>query len=131
MLTTPNVQPGNPVTLRSIRPVESLQIQPPDGEPDSARRSPDGTFTYGRTGQLGVYNVTEGGTSEAVQRFAVNLFSRRESDIRPGKFLIGHQDIEPVSGSEPARIEIWKWLLLAALVVLLVEWYIYHRRVYI
>lgn len=131
MLTTPNVQPGNLVTLRSVRPVESLQIKLPSGDPDSARRGQKGAYSYSGTGQLGVYDVSEGDTNQVSQRFAVNLFSRRESDIRPGKFSIGHQDIEPVSGSVPARIEIWKWLLLAALVVLLVEWYIYHRRVYV
>jgi hypothetical protein len=34
-------------------------------------------------------------------------------------------------GQEPARQELWKWLLGAGLVVLLCEWYIYNRRVYL
>lgn len=131
MLTTPNVQPGNPVTLRAIRPVKSLQITDPGGGLETVTRGRQGSFSYGRTGRIGVYNVIEGKSEEVSQRFAVNLFSRRESNIRPGRFSIGHQDVEPASGSEPARMEIWRWLVIAALGLLLVEWYIYHRRVYV
>jgi hypothetical protein len=44
---------------------------------------------------------------------------------------IGHETIEGTSGYELVRRETWKWLLLAGLAVLLVEWYIYNRRVYV
>jgi hypothetical protein len=35
------------------------------------------------------------------------------------------------AGWEPARREMWKPLLVAALLVLFCEWYVYNRRVYI
>jgi hypothetical protein len=47
------------------------------------------------------------------------------------KIKIGYN---PVTGTQkPAAIQkdIWWWLALMALGVLLVEWYIYNRRVYI
>ena len=44
---------------------------------------------------------------------------------------IGHVEVTGQSHWEPARRELWRILLLAALGVLLLEWYIYNRRVYV
>ena len=64
----------------------------------------------------------------------VNLFDRRESGIAPrasGTIQIGYVDVEAQQQWEPKRQEIWKILLLLALLVLLIEWYIYNRRIYL
>jgi len=64
----------------------------------------------------------------------VNLFDPQESDIRPrtdGTISIGQTQIEGTTGPQPVRQHAWRALLLAALAVLLVEWYIYNRRVYL
>ena len=69
-----------------------------------------------------------------VQRFTVNLFDTLESNIAPAKdesIQIGHVKVEGHAGYQPVRQETWKWLVLAGLVVLLLEWYIYNRRVYV
>jgi hypothetical protein len=79
-----------------------------------------------------MYQVKEG--EQVTRRFAVNLFHSAESDIgaRPGgKLQIGHVDEIGSAGWEPARREMWKPLLVVALLVLLFEWYVYNRRVYI
>lgn len=71
---------------------------------------------------------------KTLQRFAVNLFDAGESNIRPAPDIqIGRgTPVEAqTSGQEITRQELWKWLLLAGLGVLLVEWYIYNRRVYL
>jgi hypothetical protein len=39
--------------------------------------------------------------------------------------------VAPTTRSVPVRREAWKFLLLAALGVLILEWYIYNRRVYL
>ena len=77
-------------------------------------------------------------------RFAVNLFDREESDVRlrarqdgekglqeVESLSIGYVDVAAESPSSPVRKELWTGLLLAALAVLVLEWYIYNRRVYI
>ena len=79
-----------------------------------------------------------------VKRFAVNLFDRPESDValrvrqegedgvtEVDSLSIGYVDVAAQSPTTPVRRELWKLLLLAALVVLVVEWYIYNRRVYV
>lgn len=130
MLTTPNVQPGNPVTLQPAGPVESLKVVKPSGDSDPSLQKRRGRFRYSGTGQIGIYNVIERDADKVSQRFAVNLFSRRESNIRPGDLSIGYQDIEPISNAQHARWKVWKWLVIAGFVLLLVEWHVYHRRVF-
>ena len=67
-------------------------------------------------------------------RLAVNLFDPSESQIAPradAAIQIGHVDVEGQKTWEGARRELWKILLISALAVLLFEWYIYNRRVYL
>jgi hypothetical protein len=60
----------------------------------------------------------------------VNLFSPTESNITPKADLA----ISQVSGLQTAvteervgKDELWRWLAALALIVLLVEWAVYHR----
>ena len=63
--------------------------------------------------------------------FAVNLLDSEESNLEPRNIIhIGAEEI--VSGKERQQPrEIWKWLVLVAFCLLLTEWYIYNRRVYV
>ena len=38
---------------------------------------------------------------------------------------------DAAASQAPARKELWKWVLISALAVLVFEWYIYNRRVYL
>ena len=67
-------------------------------------------------------------------RFTVNLFNPAESDIRPrpkNAIKIGPVEVEGTREIETTRREVWKWIVVVALGVLLAEWYIYNRRVYL
>jgi hypothetical protein len=87
---------------------------------------------FSRTDELGVYEVRSAG--KTIHRFSVNLFDPNESDIRARSdeaMKIGNVEVDGRRHWEPARRELWRILLLAALGVLLFEWYIYNRRVYV
>jgi hypothetical protein len=86
-------------------------------------------FVYGATDRLGVYRARWSG---AVQRsFAVNLLDAEESNIEPRTVLQFGSD-QVVAGKERRQPrELWKWFVIAALIVLMAEWYIYNKRVYI
>jgi hypothetical protein len=89
-------------------------------------------LSFSDTRELGPYDVFEG--DKLAQRFTVNLFDSLESDIRPREentIRIGYVDVQGETSFEPARFETWKVLLVLALGVLLFEWYIYNRRVYL
>ena len=108
----------------------AVRIRTPGGQTaEAAARA--GKVAFAETGELGVYEVQSGG--KTVRRFAVNLFDPAESAIRPDlapTIKIGDVKIAGESGWERARREIWKYLVLGGLAVLLLEWYIYIRRVY-
>jgi hypothetical protein len=133
-LTTGNVRPGATVPLRGQAASQKITIQrtlpAPADEPKPVERSNRNTYDFADTDRQGVYEVQWGG-DRAPQHFAVNLFDSDESDILTRKELtIGSGEaVEGSAAREVARKETWKTLLLIGLAVLLVEWYLYNRRV--
>jgi von Willebrand factor type A domain/Aerotolerance regulator N-terminal len=134
--------PGRPVELRPASNLAELSVIDPAGKHHVVRRTSSNVFQFHDTQQLGVYEVRQ--QDQLITRFAVNLFDRQESDVRlrpspdaaaeaarAADIRIGHVDVAAASRRAPARREIWKALLACALFVLLFEWYIYNRRVYL
>jgi len=67
----------------------------------------------------------------AVRHFAVNLLDPNESNIEPRtEIKIGGEEVAAGQERRQPR-EVWKWIALAALVLLLVEWYVYNKRIYV
>ncbi|RUL81248.1 VWA domain-containing protein [Tautonia sociabilis] len=140
-------RPGQPVVLRAGAGVDRITVSPPGGPEDEIPRSDLGTFVYNDADEPGLYLVSwPDGEREARSVFAVNLFDPRESDLSPrgippegvsGRqaepylIKIGYTEIEGTRRSRPARLDRWWWVALGALGVVLFEWYIYNRRVYI
>jgi len=137
-----SVRPGRPVELRASGAAPQLTIIAPDGKEQTVNRTGEDLFQFYDTGQLGVYQVRQG--NSVTERFAVNLFDRRESDVRvrpsqdpeatamrAADIRIGNVNIRAEAGRAPMRKEVWKFVLACALAVLVFEWYIYNRRVYL
>jgi hypothetical protein len=129
LLQGESVLPGQVVNLESPAADKPIQVRCPSGRAVELTRAKQGRFSFAETDELGVYEVRSSG--KTFQRFAVNLFSIAESDLRPrGELNIGHQEVAAhPSGERIGRRETWKWLLLAGLGVLCLEWYIFHRRI--
>jgi hypothetical protein len=107
-------------------------VSTPRGDQFEVPRELQNTYVFSRTDELGVYDVREGSGTKVTQQFAVNLFDTRESDLTPAeKIDIGHEEVKAKEGKQAARQEMWKWILLGAIGVLLFEWYVYNRRVYL
>lgn len=125
-------RPGQSVTLEGSPGSNEITVRTPEQESIRVRRSNLGVFNFSGTNDLGVYEVEE--SDDALGQFAVNLFDAAESNIRPpveNSVSIGHVEVAGQSFPQIARTEGWRWLLLAGLVILIVEWYIYNRRVYL
>ena len=124
-----SVQPGEPMVLRPEAGVQWLKVTPPKGETVKLTKSQRADFTFGATDLLGVYQVAR---DDGGQRsFAVNLLDPEESNIEPRPSIqIGNEVLTAGQQSAPPR-EVWKWFAMAALLLLLWEWYIYNRRVYV
>lgn len=128
---------GQPIVAPVDSTIEEVRVIQPDGRVASSR---DGqvqvqanqTF-YTETDLPGVYTLEERRGNEVIasRRFAVNLFAPNESQIAPQRDLT----IPQLSGAQSTvarerdgRQEMWRWLALAALIVLFVEWLYYQRN---
>ena len=136
--------PADIVSLpEGVRVGDVLVISPPLLA-DSARiTAPDGavrelpvtgeTLAYTDTGQLGLYllEILQDGEVRQSQHFAVNLFAPGESDISPApeaQLQLGGGQTAVASDEQLGLREFWMWLAAAALLILVIEWYVYHRR---
>ncbi len=131
-LATPTTRPGDSVVIRSSAPVKSISIELPSERREKIAPEVENRFEFTGTDELGIYRVREGSSEEVSHRFAVNLFDIQESNLQIKEEIpIGQEDVKGQSSWQPARKELWKWLLIVGLCVLIFEWYVYNRRVYL
>ena len=137
--------PGRPVILRAETLGKDLLVTSASGHAtEHLARTPQGSFVYNQAATTGLYHARW--EPSGLLPFAVNLFDFRESDLAPRglvpdgvpesqaeayKIKIGYNPVVGTQQTQVKRQDWWKWFACAALGVLLVEWYIYNRRVYI
>ena len=119
------VRPGAIVQFPAPPEVEHADITLPDGR---VERVPavEGQFTFAGSTQVGPYSLK---AWDRKWRWAVDLRSATESDLTPAEELrVGERRLR--AGVGPAKVEQHLWPLLAglALLVLMGEWHLYHRR---
>lgn len=121
---------GQTMAIRPAAGAAQVRLTLPDG---STRALPVDreTLAFAETGTPGIYRVEVLGENGLMQsaRVAVNLFAPGESAIAPRSSLsLSGATITPSARDEIGQREFWPLAALAALLVLLVEWYVYHRR---
>jgi hypothetical protein len=121
------VRAGDPLRFALSEPQTRARVTLPNGETGDVvidPKSPE--FVYGDTRQLGLYKV-ELGTNRVT--FAVNLLDANESAVAPREELVLGRNTRVVeAGKIKTNKELWRGLGLAALALLLVEWWYFHRR---
>jgi hypothetical protein len=125
-----SAQPGQTIALRAADNAAGLEVRTPSGGRESVARSTGDSYSFSGTDELGVYQVDE--PKQQPRRFAVNLFDAAETAIGSRSDIqIGYTEVKGKATWEGARRDLWKLILLVALGVLCLEWYIYNRRVYL
>jgi len=135
--------PGQVLTTRLPAGTDSARLLPPEGA-DSVELAPapDGSVAYGPLRRTGVYRVRWQGkpgpsdvdeNGRASRIFAVNMLDPNESDVATAQELPLASRITTATSQGRARTlrEHWPWLLLAALAVMMLEWYVYNRKVHV
>src|SRR5258706_1087527 len=134
------IPPGAFDAMQPLHPGESLSIAPQPGVQQVVVTSPSGLvftvppgvngFTFTETNEPGYYAVnfiSKG--ADTVAYFAVNLFDSSESDIRVRPSIqIGRAAVTSAQPEKIGQLELWPWLAALALLALLIEWPMYHRR---
>ncbi len=128
-----NLQPGDTVTLTPTARAAAVTVTLPDGSVWERDVDPAaGPVLFDQTQQPGVYRVAfrdGAGVTEPSGAFAVNFFDATESRIQPVTTLqIGQAEVAAGAAGLAGLRELWPWLLVGGLAVLLVEWWVTYRR---
>lgn len=126
------LKPGDSFNCPVPRGATHATITRPDGTRDEVNVSQRLEFSFGRTGDVGVYVIAFDDEPGTKMSFAVNLLDRTESMVRPNdKFSVGAERVVESGGVERVNQPLWPYAVLAAVAFLLVEWWVYNRRVMI
>jgi hypothetical protein len=125
------LRPGD---IKTVRPGSAAKVRfvTPSDKVEDLERGVRAEVSFADTAEVGVYAAEweHDGRSDR-QRFAVNLFDAAESDLAVrGSVTVGSQTVGADEGRKPPR-DLWKLAVLAGLVVLLTEWWVYNKRVQI
>ncbi len=121
------VHAGDPFRLGLSQPVATAQITLPDGAVKPLKVDPKANeIVFGDTFRQGIYRLKTG-TNETT--FCVALLDPAESNIQPRDELqFGRNSVVSATTLHRANLELWRSLAGIALLVLMFEWWYYHRR---
>lgn len=122
-----SVQAGKPFRFRLDEAVNEARVTLPDGTERALVINTNTTeVLFGDTGRRGLYRLQAGGGEIA---FTVNLLDGGETDIMPRDELpFGQQGRTVATTEQQANLEVWRWIALAGLAMLMFEWWFYHKR---
>ncbi|HUR53712.1 MAG TPA: hypothetical protein VMZ71_06255, partial [Gemmataceae bacterium] len=119
------IRPGD-VKVFQTGSSAKLTVTLPGGGTEQLERGGRADVAFTGTAELGIYAASFG---DDRLRFAVNLFDPAEGDIAPrGEVGVGSQTVQAGENRKQPR-DLWKFAVLAALLVLVAEWWVYNRRV--
>ena len=125
------VKTGEPVKiyLEHISEVERITVQMPNDDIQELQVR-DSRTVFTDTTKVGVYTVFVDG--DPFGRFAANLLNPQESDLSPPQLATDPNvtmDTRPVRSDLPeVNREIWAYAAFLALLLLIVEWWVYHQN---
>lgn len=142
-----SIRPGEVLSDRVPLGVSDVRLELPRARADTPREvslqpAPDGRIVFGPIRDSGIYRATWTGPSGAgdgaegsrvVRAFAANLLDQAESDIPAADTIRLAATTVRADASGTSRISrrLWPYLLAGVLAVLLFEWWVYNRKVYL
>jgi hypothetical protein len=102
-------------------PITGAQIRTMDGRPVPSRASIDGTVF--EAPDPGLYIAGQGDVSQYI---AVNFANRQYSDINSSHV---RENKAAQTAAPLLRRELWFYMLCAAMFLIGIEWFTYHRRI--
>lgn len=126
------MRPGDTFTMNVPADAKKVKIERPDGSIDEEPVRAGGLLSYARTREAGVYRVQFDDPARTKEVFAANLLDPIESSIAPNEsFTVGTEAVESVLAETKINRPLWPYAVMAGLCILLIEWWIYNKRVMI
>lgn len=136
------VRPGQTLVQRLPVGASAVRLTLPDSTHDNLVPAPDGRIAYGPIRKIGFYSISWDGPALPTDPVvdgrprrvtAANLLDPEESLIatRTALDLPGRVVNQTTEASHDALRKLWPWLLLGALAVVMLEWFVYNRKVHV
>lgn len=141
-VTAGMIRPGTTLSERLPLGSRGVRLTLPDRERLELVPAADGSVAYGPIRHIGIYSVswdgTPGSTDQVVDGrarrvVAANLMDPEESALgtRSGVAMAREVVTAQEDGSERQRKRLWPYFLLAALGVIMLEWFVYNKKVHV
>ena len=103
-----------------------IEVKKPDGERSELQNS-----VFEETDKIGIYSVFVDGAF--YEKFSVNLLNKDESDLNTSNLAPNTNELVTDSTFLQPLVkevwhEVWQWVVLFGVCLLLCEWWLYHRR---
>ncbi len=128
-----SVRPGETAVLSVPPRLNSFVVTAPDGSSQKIERDNAGQLVWTATDQPGLYRIAAADNATVpLDAFVVNLLSTDESTIgTKAEMMVGYQNVAAAEAKTPKRQEFWRSLLLLGLVLLVFEWVVFSKRVFV
>lgn len=136
------LQPGTVLSDRLPSSATNVEVKLTGGDSQKLTPAADGRIVFGPLKKSGVYEVRWDGPpgptdikdgSRSLRVFAANLLDSDESNVGSASNLSLASQVVVARERSPSAADkrLWPWLLLAALGVIMLEWFVYNRKVHI
>lgn len=113
--------------MRQMEANRQYEILGPDGKRQSAQSGGDGLLSGIAAEEVGRYRIEEGG--KEVASVGISLIQPLETSLKGVEDLqFPELKVESSSSLLKSDTPFWQWLVLAGFVLLVVEWWYFHRR---
>jgi hypothetical protein len=129
---------GEAITARLPSTATDIVLTLPDGAREPVGVTDPALFAWGPIRRAGVYLLSwqvPGAASDdapRVRAYAVNPDAEREGDIASlEQVTIGQERVSGVAADAAGYTPLWPWAVGFCLAVLMLEWWVYHRKVWV
>jgi hypothetical protein len=127
VLATTPLAVGEAIVGVVPRGVTEVSVIEPDGATHIMPVGSDGRFTWGPIRLSGVHHIErEDGTKRSV---AVNAPPQESSLASAKEVQIGASSVDATQRAGRSFIQLWPWAIGAVIIVLIIEWRVYQKKV--
>ncbi|MBC8523471.1 VWA domain-containing protein [PVC group bacterium] len=127
VLATTPLAVGEAIVGVVPRGVTQVSVIEPDGATRIMAVGSDGRFTWGPIRLSGVHHIErEDGTKRSV---AVNAPPQESSLASAKEVQIGASSVDATQRAGRSFIQLWPWAIGAVIIVLIIEWRVYQKKV--
>ncbi len=123
-----NIKVGDPISTPANR--HAPVILTPNGRTVKMKQYAGGDFSYSDVNACGIYTINP--EKPDAYQVSVNLFDPEESNLNiVDAPVIDDKEVVSASSLHHVNQEYWRYLVLAAAIFLLLEWLVYHKRIFV